>query len=678
MLAALAMGGDDTPTKLQALSSASLAERQEAERWLASHLGHEDYPQVAGFVALADAEARTRLGQALAASDAHLELAVLLTADDTPNVRRAGDAALRQMVRRWSGAPQLAPKGGEELWEALDQRFEGVFALDLGAGELDESLECLARRAPTFLREGGREARLAIVLDPPLAEALLRAQAEGRVDGPRPARWSEGALDELVRELARSRQAYVEAFGLDTPWPWIWVHASPSSSELNGVDLLRYWCRNVIAGRDRLRGEAAARALAQSGWPAPLAWLSRLWREGNDRNALAGLLVAAGRGRIAAELVDADAVRALLAEFERREGEGPGPRWERFRREFTHALAQFPPFDLRGVALFEVVAAWAEAEGASEARRRCANQILAGMRRAPPKWREGALTLLGRGGAAFEETFAALRLAAALEREPRAPWTLALAPEVLDRALELRVDAQLLEWSELLSAAPAHDAAARERARAFAAPSRALWIEWVLVGNGAPEAAAPLVLDWARDTTPLAPLGERLAARVRLGDAARVAKLLDRARADAQGPALERVRRLAVLSGTTPMLERQRWFEQLSGAAPITADAWELLGALAHVGPSPLYAEFVLEQAKLAVAAEAVESDNSLEGAWIDAFEHAYRGVSGRGELELAERMRRELWLSVRRGGHALRERMEREAWPRPPGPVPIALSVER
>mgnify|MGYP001324052914 CR=1 FL=1 len=671
MLAALAWGADDTPTKLQALSSASLAERQEAERWLASHLSHEDYPQVAGFVAAADAEARTRLGQALAGSDAHLELAVLLSADGAANARRAGDAALRQMVRRWTGAPQLEPKGGKELWEALERRFEGVFALDFGAGEFDESLECLARRAPTFVREGGRDARLAIVLDPPLAESLLRAQAEGRIAGERSAQWSEGSLDVLLRELARSRQAYVEVFGLDTPWPWAWVHASPSSAELNGADLLRHWCRNVVAGRDRLRGEAAARALAQSGWPAPLVWLSRLWREDGDRNALAGLLVAAGRGRIATGLVDENAVSALLAEFEAREREGSGPRWERFRREFTLALAQFPAFDLKGAPLSDLVAKWADREGASEARRACAAQILAGMRRAPPKWLDGAFAALGRG-AAFDETYSALRLAAALERKARAPWALALSPATLERALERRVDAQMLAWSEELSAAPPHDAAARERLRVLEAPARALWIDWVLVGNGAPDPAAPLVLDWARDSTALDALAERLQARVRLGDGARIAKLLELARADAQGPALERLRRLAVLAGTAPMLERQRWFEQLSSKAQLAADDWALLGALAHVGPSPLYAELVLERAKAAVV-----EDKELESPWIGAFAHAYAGVNGRGDAELAERMRRELWVAVRRAAHPLRERMEFGAWPPPPGPAPIALSVE-
>lgn len=676
LLLALSWAGahlpEDSQSRLKALSSSSLAERVSAERWLAEKLTTDDYPLIAGFVAEADAEARTRLTQALGVNDAHIELAALLAADDAPNARRVGDGALRQMAQRWSGDARLEPLGGEALWEELRGRFEGLFAFDAQAGDVDELAERLARAAPRFIDEGGRTKRVALTVDPTLFEALARARAEAPQGLERSPRWIEGPFDVLLRELARPGRTYVDLFGRKGDAPWLWLHGSPNDGELDGADLLRSWCRNFVLGRERTRGEAAARALAQSGWPAPLPWLTRLWLERADTNALAGVLVAAGRGRIAAGLLNAAALDGLLAEFERREREERSSRWERFRREFAAALAHFPPTGTDGDALSTRVARWAEHPQASRARIECAHRVLTGMRQAPPSWRERVDAQL-RAGGAIDEVLWALESAAALASGPCEPRTLPLSLEHFTVWLERRIDAAALEWCELVCATGPSDESARAQARVATAPVRALWIDTLLAGAAPLEPAAKFVRDWIDDESALEPLGERLAQRTQRSESARVAKLLDLARAGTSGRSAERARRLSLLAGVMPALERQRWFELLRQQDAVNAEDWPLLGAFGRWGSSPPYAEFVLERALLALTADA-----ALDSPWVAAFAQAYAGAAGRGELELAERLRRELWVAVRRARHPLAERMDREEWPPPPGPAPSVLSLAR
>src|SRR5258707_13937247 len=64
-----------------------------------------------------------------------------------------------------------------------------------------------------------------------------------------------------------------------------------------------------------------ARALAATGWPAALAFLERRWIEG-DEPALEGLLLAAGRGRVAPALQEPQRQRALYARLAAAELDG--------------------------------------------------------------------------------------------------------------------------------------------------------------------------------------------------------------------------------------------------------------------------------------------------------------------------------------------------------------------
>ncbi len=675
----LAFGaGDDVRARLAELSSPVASERVAAEQWLAERIGAADYPLVAEFLARADAEAQARLAQALGAHDAQLDLATLLASDDAPNARRAGEQALRRMVSRWDGAAKPEARSGERVWEELRGRFEGVFALELGAADLDEHVELLAREAPIFVSEGGASRRVALVLDPPLFETLARARAEAGGAPRRTPSWREGAFDTLLQALTQSNKAAVEAFGFDGDAPWLWVHSAPADATANAAELVRSWCRSVVLGRERTRGEAAARALAQCGWPAAMPWLTGLWLERNDGNALAGVLVGAARGRVAPALLRTAALDGLLAEFERREREVQGPRWERFRREFALALARFPQQTLDGDDVAARVAQWAEREPASRARVEAALEIFRGLRTAPAPWRARIETLASSSVEATAnevldagQWLRALGAWAALVEGPCAPRTIRLEFAQLAQLLERRRDGEWLELLERVCAAPAVDDAARARLGSAPAPTRALWIEALMSGAAPLEAAAALVRDWIDGAAALEPLGTRLARRVRRGDGRGVARLLELARAGTAGRSAERAKALTLLAGTMPMLERQRWFELASEQPQLSDEDWPLFGALAYAGGSPVYAEFVLERAQ-----QAVEAGAASEGAWARAFEQAYAGAAGRGERELAERLRRELWLSVRRTRHPLQERMEREEWPPLPGPRARVLAL--
>ena len=658
---------DDARTRLAALSSTALEERQAAQTWLGANLRASDFPALTEFAATADPEARSRLTLALGESDAHLELAALLSAEEGAPARRIGEDALERMALRWWGSAPPAPTRGDDVWQYLADRFEGVFALELSGLDLVAALERLARADAPFVREGGGEGRLSIVVDPALYESHVRARASAS-PAPSPD-WVRGDLDSLVLELVRTRRVYADAFALESERPWLWVHALPSEALLEGPALVRQWCRTVVTSRERLRGEAAARALANCGWPAPLPWLSRLWRERADRNALAGLLAAAAAGRVEPQLANAAALRGLFAEFERREAEPGNARSAAWSRDFALALARFPQVDRDGVALWELVANWADAPGASAARVQCARRILTGMRRAPESWRTRNAGLLASNTTSFDEWFAALRLHSAAF--PGGAPALSFSAERAAQLRERRLESEFVELCERVGAAPSP---ARVDFAALEPRTRALWIDALLTSESGAPAAVEQVRAWVRaESVPLLALGERLGERARCGGFELVRQLLDAARSDAREPPAGRWRDLELLSGVLPMLERQRVYDELRERAPRNELDWALLGALAGSGPVEAYAELVLSRAKDVLAADA-----SLQAPWIAAFAQAWGGALTRGQFDLAARLRRQLRLALRKARHPLLEALDAGAWPPLPGPAPRVLDDAR
>lgn len=654
---------DDARTRLAALSSTLLQERQAAQTWLGANLRASDFPALTEFAATADPEARSRLTLALGESDAHLELAALLSAEDGAQARRIGEEALERMALRWWGSAPLAPTRGDDVWAYLADRFEGVFALELSGLDLVAALERLARADAPFVREGGGEGRLSIVVDPALYESIVRARASAS-PAPSPD-WVRGDLDTLLIELVRTRRVYADAFALESERPWLWVHALPTEALLEGPVLVRQWCRTVVTSRERLRGEAAARALAHCGWPAPLPWLSRLWRERADRNALAGLLAAAAAGRVEPQLANAAALRELLAEFERREAEPTSARSAAWSRDFALALARFPQVDRDGAALWELVANWADTPGASAARVQCARRILTGMRRAPESWRTRNAGLLASNTTSFDEWFAALRLHSAVF--PASAPALSFSAERAAQLRERRLEGEFVELCERVGASPSP---ARVDFAALEPRTRALWIDALLTSESGAPAAVEQVRAWVRaESVPLLALGERLGERARSGGFELVRQLLDAARSDVREPPAGRWRDLELLSGVLPMLERQRVYDELRERAPRGELDWALLGALARTGPVEAYAELVLDRAKQALA-----SDASLQAPWIAAFAQAWGGALTRGQFDLAARLRRQLRLALRKARHPLLEALDAGAWPPLPAAAPQVL----
>jgi hypothetical protein len=87
--------------------------------------------------------------------------------------------------------------------------------------------------------------------------------------------------------------------------PWILVASRADDGERTASRRIGDWCACVGSGSaDAAKRSACARAIAAVDWPAGLSWLERRWRASGDASALDGVLLAAGRGRVVAALVD--------------------------------------------------------------------------------------------------------------------------------------------------------------------------------------------------------------------------------------------------------------------------------------------------------------------------------------------------------------------------------------
>ena len=121
-------------------------------------------------------------------------------------------------------------------------------------------------------------------------------------------------------------------------------------------ELLTAWCIQLRRpGVPEERRAAHARALASTGWSGVLEWLEARWTADGDEAALAGVLLAAGRGQVVPSLGDPGRVQALLAELDRMESTVlPGSlREERLQRRaevLARALAEVGPTGQRGAS----------------------------------------------------------------------------------------------------------------------------------------------------------------------------------------------------------------------------------------------------------------------------------------------------------------------------------------
>jgi hypothetical protein len=285
----------DVERRIAELASPRAADRARAERELAAMLDERDLETVRGAVKSGDAELRRRIALAIAASDRALEIAVGLALDADRSVADVGRDAQHEMLARWSSGYDEPAIPRAELRTKLRDKSERVIALDPDprSARLDTALDELARFAA---------GSPPVVLEPDLATASGHAF--------HPSADFTGTFERVIEGLARACNVSVIGFAFDddlgeSARPWILVASRADDGERTASRRIGDWCACVgSSGADGAKRSACARAIAAVDWPAGLSWLERRWRASGDPSALDGVLLAAGRGRVVAALVD--------------------------------------------------------------------------------------------------------------------------------------------------------------------------------------------------------------------------------------------------------------------------------------------------------------------------------------------------------------------------------------
>lgn len=661
----------DTRTALARLESDSGAERGDAERWLSANLEVRDFALVAEAATRASLEARARLVHALGAEQRHFELALLLSFDRESGARRMGREALERQAAGWFGPAILAAQARTDatLERELNGRFAGRFSVRPLEHDLDELLDMLARLAPAARGTALQDGRIALAVDSVLyadpPDSALRAESDAVL---------EGNFDELLFGVLEGRGARMQGFGFDGPHPWLCVLHAPDAGNAMALEHIWRWCREVGEYGDRPRGAGAARALAACGWPAPLIWLERRWLATRDRNALAGLLAAASRGRVVGALCTSATVGELvvLADAACDSESASEARWS---RDIARALARVPRIGSDKLDLTQVVlAGW---NTASEQGRTWRANVIAGMGRADERWRLQVREQLVRGGSslapvarlAYLRALAATEISAAVE-----PWSLAADKTLLERVVRDRAEAQFLAHAQICGARPPAAWRGADGLDLGGAREHTLALIWMSARDEDLDQVVELArARWNVAGWPIA-LGDALAERVALGDTRRVQALCERLQSAAKGD--ERAELVALFAGvlSTERCEA-RLSSLLSTASPKDGDLPAIAAALrANVSEelTQRAVDVLLARAQLSFAPTRLD-----DSAWIDASERATRNLLVRGETLRAARLVRGLKAVLRtHDEHWLRKPLRENRWPRPTGPEPESLEA--
>jgi len=283
---------------LERAGASDWAERERAQRWLATHLETADAGAVALRAASGDAEVRARLARAIGGQARLLELASRLALRTEPPAVELGREALREQILGFDPGAEAAPSEAADWLSELRRGLPELLGLsaELRAGPAQNVLDLLARHA---------SGAPPLVLDPRALPA--RSPVEGTE--------LAGTLPELLLQCASDRGLYVRGFGFDPATegrPWILL-APLDPRGASAAELLAAWVTGAAdPAREADARASDARALAAVGWPAALEFLERRW-VGGDEAALDGLLLAAGRGRVVPALQDPQRQRTLYA-----------------------------------------------------------------------------------------------------------------------------------------------------------------------------------------------------------------------------------------------------------------------------------------------------------------------------------------------------------------------------
>lgn len=643
----------DLAGALDRLSAPSAAERWAAEREIATSATPLDYAQLAGRASAGDAEVRTRLARALGSHERHLELVALFLVERAAPLAQLGELALADLLEAWLPGLDRPALSGPELADRIEELADAAGGARLRIeleGELAQALDRLARLGPLPLE---------IAIEPGCEGARFDSAAE---------RASplalEGTWDELLAGLvARARLA------LDAPatWPlhgedarvFLRVHAGRTQERGTPAQRVRSWVEAFARPGDEAQRARAARALAGSGWPAAIAWFERRWASERDGAALAGLVLAAGRGRVAPVLAGREASSALIAQLEAEASAGGPAAWER-AHALRRALERSGPWASDGSELGALLVEGANPRaGFATWWRLC---VLRAWRSAAPAAQDFALAALSAepGSSQPAVLAAALRAVAALPpRIEDGTWS---APR-----------AELRDWRGLIGAA--RDAAeARELgallARA-AAPPRASELEawladstplalsaacaWMLAA-GEPALAARAL---ARLEPALA--HELVAELARAGERARALSLLEHARE--QGLDAARLVRLELAAGVLPEAQHAALLER-ARARPEGGESEHASLALLAAGPvgGAARAELVAALVRARQAGASWDPE-PLAAALCDAI--AALHAAGLDDEARVFVLRCNAQLRNAAGARLLRA-LERRAWPHP------------
>lgn len=661
-LPAAAAAAEDVPGALARLASDSAAERATAQRWLAVNLSRDDLPLVAEAARGGGVEVRRRIAQALGTDDRHLDLASLLATDRDPLVAALGERAITELAAGWSTSVLDAPAKQRTVPDEWEEDRPQPLSLDPEAGSLADVVEVLARF-------GGGPAPL--VLDPSL-DAAVRTRIPDR---PRLTRRLEGPWCDVLRDLARRHRVSFEvlghreedAAGAAGARPWVRVCKRGDESDTHAARHLVEWCRGLSREHDPSWNAACARALAMTGWPAPVAWLEVRWTRDGDPAALEGLFTAAARGAVAPSLARPAVIRSLLAEGDRRlAGRDAGS--SAFAERLAAALAQVGPVSPGGESLADVLLeGWSTLAAPARWVRLVALEGQGAAHPASASACRRELAEVGPLGLRMQ----ALRTLVRVDDGHREPVPVADAARLFARA---RHESRLDELARNLLAAGAVPAEGWTAVAAGTDAAEGLALLRWCAGSELPAArarAAELLAALARAHPPQE-LAPALARWDGLGGSAALRELFVRAADPAARPAERRaapaLERLALHAGLLGERERAAALARIEAEPTLAPADLADLGALAGSGDGVgARARELLEGAVESGApvddlTPAVElAVRALRRARLDGEDEAFQG---------------RLRSRASRSGHPLRDVLARKGWP--PGPAVALPPLER
>jgi len=618
----LAAFDGELATWLERAGSSDWAERARAQRWLATHLEAGDAAAVAARVAGPDAEVRARLARAIGGQPRLVDLAADLALRAEPGAAEVGREALREQILAFDpGAEAETSETSDWLGDlrlAAPERL--ALPAELRAGAPRALLDLLARAAGDAPP---------LVLDPRARDTRSAAAASELA----------GTLPEILLQCSVERELRVVGYGFGPAAegrPWILL-APVQSANANAAERLGSWIQGAanpaLAPAERA---ADARALAATGWPAGLAFLERRWIAG-DEPALAGLLLAAGRGRVVPALQDPQRQRALYARLVAADPDASA---------LARALAAAGPLARSGEPLGPLALEGFERAGPSERWLRLV--VLEGQRRAFPEALAASDAVLAAPASPAPLVVEALRVHAALAGSA-APTPAPADPlALLEWASDARRRAELRAlWSGLALPWPAPWSQLQGRGSALGAEKRALLLELAWTA-GAREPALAFARELFAERT--GPAFDALCAALReLGERALADGLPSGTDAEAAHASAA-----ALLAGLSPSAADEARIARWLSAGPQTGE--ELL-ALASQAASSRGAEvraklvewlgsvLTIEERVAALERAARELQQRGADAELESFANAARGrARDLAQAELRTRLRPGRW----------------------------------